>query len=71
MPHPTPARPAVPVLVMPEMRVVLHAPVCPECGSGDVDEEKVSLGDGIEEMAWICNPCGTAWPLGCVCEWSR
>lgn len=54
-------------------RAVLHVPVCPECGSDDITIEKIDLGDGIEEMAYICDnqDCGEAWPLACVCEWKR
>jgi hypothetical protein len=57
--------------VRPGFWVVPHEPVCPLCGSFDVSEEKVDTGDGIEEMAYICdNPgCGCAWPLACVVEW--
>jgi DNA-directed RNA polymerase subunit M/transcription elongation factor TFIIS len=53
-----------------EMRLVPHAPVCPECGSDDVATEQVEMGDGTEETAYICKACGAAWPLACVCEWS-
>jgi hypothetical protein len=51
--------------------VVPHAPVCPDCGSSDVSQDEVSTGDGIDETAYVCEACGCAWPLACVCEWSR
>jgi hypothetical protein len=50
--------------------VISHEPVCPECGSFDVTTEDVDTGDGLTETAWICEACGCAWPLACVCEWS-
>lgn len=51
--------------------VIPHEPVCPQCGSFDVEQDEVDTGDGIEETAWICtNPeCGCAWPVACVVEW--
>jgi hypothetical protein len=49
--------------------VLPHEPVCPECGSFDVITDEVDTGDGIAETAYICEPCGCAWPLACVCEW--
>jgi hypothetical protein len=54
------------------LRLIEHAPTCPECGSADVGTDQVDLGDGIEETAYVCdNPdCGAAWPLACVCEWA-
>jgi transposase-like protein len=53
-----------------DMRLVPHPPVCPECGSDDVTTEQVDMSDDTTETAWICQPCGAAWPLACVCEWS-
>lgn len=52
------------------LRVLPHEPVCPACGSFEVISEEVGTGDGLTETAWICQPCGCAWPLACVCEWS-
>lgn len=60
-----PARPSV----WPGSWVVPHEPVCPQCGSLDVITDEVPLGDGFEETAYICEPCGCAWPLACVVEW--
>lgn len=54
----------------PGFRVISHEPVCPECGSFEVSVDEVSLGDGIDETAYVCEACGCAWPLACVCEWS-
>jgi DNA-directed RNA polymerase subunit M/transcription elongation factor TFIIS len=51
------------------LRLIEHAPTCPECGSTEVGTDQVDLGDGIEETAYVCDPCGAAWPLACVCEW--
>jgi len=53
-----------------DMRLVPHAPICPDCGSDDVGTEQVDVGDDVEETAYICQACGAAWPLVCVCEWS-
>jgi hypothetical protein len=49
--------------------VIPHEPVCPDCGSFDVTTEDVDTGDGLTETAYICQPCGCAWPLACVVEW--
>jgi hypothetical protein len=56
-------------------RVIIHPPVCPECGSDDVFDENVEIkdvetGDGVTETARICRSCGTAWPVACVCDWT-
>ena len=51
-------------------RVIYHEPICPECGSFDIDTDQVDTGDGISETAHICGACGTAWPLACVADWS-
>jgi hypothetical protein len=67
---PAQGRPGI-VSVALRMRVVPHAPVCPECGSDEIITDPVDLGDGIAEIAYICELCGAAWPLACVCEWSR
>ena len=56
---------------MSDFRVIYHEPVCPDCGSGDITSEEVETGDGLTEIAHICRTCGAAWPLACVCEWSR
>jgi DNA-directed RNA polymerase subunit M/transcription elongation factor TFIIS len=53
-----------------EMRLIPHHASCPECGSADVGTDQVDLGDGIEETAYVCDHCGTAWPLACICEWN-
>ncbi len=52
------------------LRLVPHAAACPECGSADVGTDQVDMGDGTEETAYICQRCGTAWPLACIREWS-
>ena len=39
------------------------------CGSTDIIEHDVETGDGITEIALICEPCGCAWPVACVVEW--
>jgi len=64
-PAAAPQRPAA----RPGHWVIPHEPVCPDCGSFDVTTEDVDTGDGITETAWICQPCGCAWPLACVSEW--
>ncbi|MGD0604068.1 MAG: hypothetical protein ABSA53_10765 [Streptosporangiaceae bacterium] len=51
-------------------RVIYHEPICPECGSFDIDRDQVDTGDGLAETAHICGDCGTAWPLACVTDWS-
>ena len=53
-----------------EMRLIPHHATCPECGSADVATEEIELGDGCTETAFVCEHCGAAWPLACVCEWS-
>ena len=35
-------------------RVIYHEPICPDCGSFDVTEHEVDTGDGINEIALIC-----------------
>ena len=50
-------------------RVIYHEPVCPECESRNVTTERVPLLDFLEEDAYVCGDCGTAWPLACVTEW--
>lgn len=52
-------------------RVIIHPPVCPDCGSDDVTDEDVETSDGVTETARTCRACGTAWPLACVCDWTR
>jgi hypothetical protein len=51
------------------LRVLPHEPVCPDCGSFEVTTQDVETGDGLTETALVCQPCGCAWPLACVCEW--
>jgi transposase-like protein len=53
-----------------EMRLIPHHATCPACGSTDVRTEAIELAEGITEDAYVCEHCGTAWPLACVCEWS-
>jgi len=69
---PTLARPAA-VSQRPAARpghwVIAHEPVCPECGSFDVTTDEVDTGDGLTETAYMCTPCGCAWPLACVSDW--
>jgi hypothetical protein len=50
-------------------RVIYHEPVCPDCGSFDIEAADVETGDGLTETAHICRTCGTAWPLACVTDW--
>ena len=50
-------------------RVIVHEPVCPDCGSDDTSEEDVETGDGLTETALTCRACGTAWPVACVTDW--
>jgi hypothetical protein len=52
------------------MRLVPHHATCPDCASTDVLIEDVQLAEDITEDAYVCQVCGTAWPLACVCEWS-
>ena len=74
---PAPRRPAprdgrLPVSrhVVTDLRVIELPATCPECASTEVGTDQVSLGDGIDETAYICEDCGTAWPLAFICEWS-
>ncbi len=53
---------------MSELRVIYHEPICPDCGSADIDRQEVETGDGFTETALICRDCGTAWPLACVSD---
>ncbi len=55
---------------MSDFRVIYHEPICPECGSFDIDNDQVDTGDGLAETAHICGECGTAWPLACVTDWT-
>jgi hypothetical protein len=50
-------------------RIILHEPVCPDCGSVRIIENEVETTDGLTETALICADCGAAWPLACVAEW--
>ena len=63
-----PARP-VPATPRPELRVLFHAHLCPDCGSDDITEAEVETGDGITEIALTCQRCGTAWPVACLVDW--
>jgi hypothetical protein len=49
-------------------RVIYHEPVCPECESRNVTTERVPLLDFMEEDAYVCGDCGTAWPLACISD---
>ncbi len=51
-------------------RVIYHEPICPDCGSYDIEAAEVDTGDGLTETAHICTSCGTAWPLACVTDWT-
>jgi ribosomal protein S27AE len=51
-----------------EFRVIYHEPICPDCGSFDIETAEVETGDGLTETAHICTACGAAWPLACVAE---
>ena len=55
---------------MSDFRVIYHEPVCPDCGSFDIDSAEVDTGDDLTETAHICAACGTAWPLACVTDWT-
>ena len=73
MSHATSAPPGAtppPRRAEPAYRVIYHAQICPECGSGDIAEAEVETGDGITEIALTCRTCGTAWPVACVVDWS-
>ena len=39
---------------MSDFRVIYHEPVCPDCGSFDIDRTEVDTGDGLTETAHIC-----------------
>ena len=52
-------------------RVIVHEPVCPDCGSFDITDEDVDTGDGLSETAHICRTCGAAWPIACVTDWDQ
>jgi predicted RNA-binding Zn-ribbon protein involved in translation (DUF1610 family) len=41
-------------------RVIIHEPVCPDCGSDHIGRAEVHTGDGVTETAHICRDCGTA-----------
>jgi hypothetical protein len=53
-----------------DFRVIYHEPICPECGSFNIETADVDTGGGLTETAHICLACGEAWPLACVTEWS-
>ena len=50
-------------------RVIHHAPICPACGSSNITTDEIETTDGLTEEAFICLPCGEAWPLACVTDW--
>ena len=50
-------------------RVIYHAPICPICGSSNITTDEIETTDGLTEEAFICLPCGEAWPLACVTDW--
>ena len=37
-----------------EFRVIYHEPICPDCGSFDIEAAEVDTGDGLTETAHIC-----------------
>jgi hypothetical protein len=53
-----------------EFRVIYHEPICPQCGSFNIETAEVDTGSGLTETAHICLAWGEAWPLACVTEWS-
>ena len=52
-------------------RVIYHEPICAECGSFDVHKDEITTGDGVTELALVCDVCGSAWPVACVVDWTR
>jgi hypothetical protein len=52
-------------------RVIYHQPVCPDCGSADINTEDIDTTDGFTETAHICHDCGAAWPVACIAEHLR
>ncbi len=50
-------------------RVIYHEPICPDCGSFNIERTEVLTTDGFTETALECRTCGTAWPLACVTDW--
>jgi hypothetical protein len=69
MPEATSAALVTPGLVTGGHRVIYHPPLCPDCGSGHIGEAEVDTGDGVTEIALICEVCGCAWPVACVVDW--
>jgi transposase-like protein len=51
-----------------DFRVIYHEPVCPDCGSDDIATEEVTITDGADETAFVCNHCHLAWPLACISD---
>jgi hypothetical protein len=51
-------------------RVIYHEPICADCGSFDVHKDEITTGDGITELALVCDVCGSAWPVACVVDWT-
>ena len=52
-------------------RIVYHEPICADCGSFEVHKDEITTGDGITELALVCEVCGSAWPVACVVDWTR
>ena len=50
-------------------RVIYHEPICADCGSFDVHKDEITTGDGVTELALVCDVCGSAWPVACVVDW--
>jgi hypothetical protein len=50
-------------------RVIYHEPICFDCGSFDITKDEITTGDGITELALVCQTCGSAWPVACVVDW--
>jgi hypothetical protein len=51
-------------------RVIYHEPICIDCGSFEITKTEITTGDGITELALICEACGSAWPVACVVDWT-
>ena len=50
------------------LRVIFHEPVCPDCGSPDIETSELGITDGLTETAFICANCHLAWPLACISD---
>jgi DNA-directed RNA polymerase subunit RPC12/RpoP len=53
---------------MNQFRVIVHEPVCPDCGSRHITTSDIDTTDGLSETAHICATCGAAWPVACIAE---